>query len=160
MDERSIISFSKGEVEGWRGLGAGLSIEEVKGFFGGPVETNEDCLGYYPAVKYTFPCGLIAYVRQQAVVLIETPNLPDSGILDQLRSPDAVLPHEIWVDGAYAHEYIYCDRGLVLTVAEYFDEAAANEIVRCRGFERIERPGEFDARYHRAFEDSSFWGNV
>jgi hypothetical protein len=157
MDERSIISFSKGEIEGWRGLRAGLSIEELNGFFGGPVETNEECLGYYPAAKYTFPGGLIAYVRQQAVVLIETPNLPASGILEQLPSPDAVLPHEIWVDGAYAYEYIYCARGLDLTVAEYFDEALPNEIVRCRGFERIEGPGEFDARYHRVFEDNTLW---
>lgn len=161
MDKDSIVLFSEGDIINWKGLSKDLSIEELIRFFGDPSKKSEEILGYYPALKYDFTIGgnrdLTAYAREQKVVLIETKNLPGANILNELPEPDAALSHEILLDEAYAAEYIFCERGLNLTVAKHFDETVPDKIVRCRGFERITRAEDFDARYYRSFENQKRW---
>lgn len=162
MDQKSIILFSQGTINHWMGLPKGLLINELIELFGNPLETTEGSLGYYPALRYNFidvgnKAGFVAYVRQRFVVLIETKILPDAIVLNELSVPDAILPHEILVEGAYAAEYLYCERGLVLTVAKHFNNNIPDEIVRCRGFEKINSTHEFDSRYYKSFEDSRSW---
>lgn len=162
MDKSSIILFSQGEVTNWPGLPKDLLIEELIQLFGEPAKTSEETLGYYPALRYDFAAGneggdLTAYTREQNVVLIETKKLPGSDILNGLPEPDTILPHQILVDKAYAAEYVFCERGLNLTVAKHFDKSTPDKIVRCRGFEKINKIEEFDTRYYRSFENMISW---
>jgi len=162
MDKNSIVLFSRGEVANWKGLPPDFSREELMHLFGSPAKTQDTTLGYYPAERNDFavddePGIFTAYVRHGKVVLIETKKLPQAGILHELPEPDAILPHEILVEKAYASEYIYCERGLNLTLAKHFDKQISDTIVRCRGFEKISKPEEFDTRYYKSFENSILW---
>ena len=162
MEKQSIIQFSQGNIANWAGLSKNLLIKELIELFGKPAEVVEDSLGYYPAERYDFTGdglkeGLIAYVREQVVILIETKILPDSALLDQLPGPDIVLPHQILIPEGYAAEYVFGEKGLNLTVAKHFDKNIADGIVRCRGFEKLNSAGEFDARYYKSFEDITSW---
>jgi len=137
-------------------------LSDLTNFFGVPTGSDESVLGYYPAIKYSFPIGgrqdrLFVFVREGRIILIETKNLPDLAILRQLPQPGAVLPHEILVEGAYASELIFPEIGLNLTVARHFDKTKADTIVRCRGVKRMVDAAEFDTRYYKSFENSISW---
>ena len=162
IDKDSIILFSKGDVINWKGLPKDLSLAQLTELFGNPSATSEATLGYYPAVKYSFTVdniedGLTAFAREDKLILIETKRLPSADILTELTDPDLILPHEILVDNAYAAEYIFSTRGLNLTVAKHYDKSIADIIVRCRGFEKMSSPAEFDARYYKSFRSSKKW---
>src|SRR5689334_7870736 len=142
MDTNSIISFTQGQLEKWNGLPDNFPVWELTKLTGAPHRITESELGYYPALKYEFaigdyPDGLIAFVRQEMVILIETKKLPTPDILERLPDPDATLPHEILIEKAYAAELIFSSIGLNLTIAKHFDNSIPDAIVRCRGFKRM-----------------------
>jgi len=164
MDTNSIISFAHGKLDNWVGLPENFSVAELIEVVGTPNQITESELGYYPAVKYQFavdetPDGLIAFVRQEIVILIETKKLPPPDILKLLPEPDASLPHEILVAKAYAAELIFSSIGLNLTIANHFDKTMPDSIVRCRGFKRMKTPADFDAGYYKSFDDTILWQN-
>ena len=80
-------------------------------------------------------------------------------MLDTLPAPDAVLAHEILVPGHYAHEYLYCTRGLVLTVAQSL-QGNERHIARCRGMAPLAAPREFGPDFYLAFEDRVSWARL
>lgn len=162
MDKDLIILFVQGNITNWKGLPKDLLIEDLITLFNNPLTTIEDSLGYYPAIKYGFAVDnnketLIAYVRQKHVILIETKILPNQILLNQLPKPDVILPNEILIENAYAAEYIYCEKGLNLTIAKYFNKKLPDKIIRCRGFEKINNSNEFDGRYYKSFDDLISW---
>lgn len=77
--------------------------------------------------------------------------------MDGLDGPTAVLPHEILVQGTYVHEYLYCQRGLVLSIAEPFQKDQPMKMVRCRGIRLLSSPDEFGPEFYQAFEDKTVW---
>lgn len=146
----------------WKGLPKDLSVQHLTELLGNPSATSEETLGYYPAIKYSFTVdniegGLTAFAREEKIILVETKRLPPADVLKELPEPDMILPHEILVDNAYAAEYIFSVRGLNLTVAKHYDKSIADIIVRCRAFERMNSPAQFDARYYRSFKSSKRW---
>jgi hypothetical protein len=162
MSRDPIILFSQGNVINWKGLPRDLSLQQLVDLFGSPSATAEETLGYYPALKYSFTVdnmedGLTAFGREGKIILIETKRLPSADILKELPEPDMILPHEILVDNAYAPEYIFSIRGLNLTVAKHYDKSTPDKIVRCRAFERLSSPTEFNARYYKSFKSSKRW---
>ncbi len=74
-----------------------------------------------------------------------------------LGSPSAIKPHEILVENTYVHEYLFCERGLVLSVAEPFEEGRPLRIVRCRGIQPIDSPEQFGPEFYQSFEDRIVW---
>lgn len=84
-------------------------------------------------------------------------NLPDINVLNQLGQPTAILADELFMEGYYVHEYLYCDRGLVLSVAESLSKAKRLRIVRSRGIPVLDSPKDFGPNYYRSFEDDTVW---
>jgi hypothetical protein len=162
MTKDPIILFSQGDVINWKGLPKDLSVQQLTELLGNPSIKSDDTLGYYPAIKYSFTVddiegGLTAFAREDKVILIETKRLPPADVVKELPEPDLILPHEIFIDNAYAAEYIFSIRGLNLTIGKHYDKSIPDKIIRCRGFERMSSPAEFDARYYKSFKSSKRW---
>ncbi|HWS90142.1 MAG TPA: hypothetical protein VN282_24445 [Pyrinomonadaceae bacterium] len=153
--------FLDGDLRAWAGL-PGLSLATLSAVLGQPSRREETKLGWYDATRYTFEAeapsgGLAAYIRGGAVVMIEALKPPPASAAEGLGEPCAVKPHEILVEGAYVHEYLYCERGLVLSVAEPFDKAEPSRLVRCRGLRPLAGPEEFGPEFYMAFEERVVW---
>lgn len=145
----------------WKGLPL-VSIEIFSEAIGKPTEIEEAELGWYPAERYTFEVksrsgGIAGYVRNGEVLLIEALKAPPLAAMKGLGEPTAILPHEILVQNTYVHEYLYCERGLVLSVAEPFQKELPLRIVRCRGIRPMRSPDEFGPEYYQSFEDKTVW---
>ena len=145
----------------WRGLPQ-VTVAELDALLGAPDESVDAVLGFYSATRRRYRPGatgqgLAAWARDGAVVMVETLASPPASVLEALPEPSAVLAHEILVPDAYAHEYVYCDIGLVLTVAQPFRDGEPNRIVRCRGVAPLNSPAAFGPAYYRAFEDQVRW---
>lgn len=156
--ETKIKSFAAGDIQSWNGIPENFREDDLIELFGTVVETTNAELGYYPAKRILLADAtglrkLVAFLRDGVVILVESLVMPDAAVLEQLPVPDAVLPPEMLLPGAHPNEYIYCNRGLNLTVAKYADERIPDRIVRCRGVRQLGSSREFDARYYRAFED-------
>lgn len=153
--------FLNHELLAWQGLPT-ITVAELSGTLGSPAETAIAALGFYAADRYTYPLdvpsqGLVAYVRQNQVVLIEALIPPPLSAVEALPEPCGIKAQEIVVPNAYAHEYVYCDRGLVLTIAETLDHRIPNRLVRCRGIPPIATADDFGPAYYKSFEDQIYW---
>jgi hypothetical protein len=151
----------EGDLLLWRGLPV-ISAESVIATFGQPSAMDETDLGWYPATCYTWDFktpepNMTVYSRNGELVLIETKVSPPIEILKSLGELSAILPHEFLIPGTYVHEYLYCQRGLVLSVAEPFQKELPLQIVRCRGIKIMSRAAEFGPEYYRSFEDETVW---
>jgi hypothetical protein len=145
----------------WRGLPP-TTVAALDALLGAPEESLHGVLGYYPANRRRYRDaatgeGLVAWARDGAVVMVETLAPPDVAVLAALPQPAAVLEHEILVPSAYAHEYLYPETGLVLTVAEPLRGGGPKWIVRCRGVAALASPEAFGPAYYRAFDDQVRW---
>lgn len=152
------------DLVNWTGLPT-ATLDQFDTLFGPPVERIESTLGYYPATRYRYQTEhgayeLVVWVREGTAVMIETLKTPDVSILVALPKPSAVLANEILIPDAYAHEYLYCTNGLVLTVAQPYSESGTNRIVRCRGIKPLASVEEFGPAYYQAFDDQVQWANV
>ena len=109
-----------GDLPAWQGLPA-VSVADFDALYGPPTVRREEPLGALPAMRHDYAAGddgtLAMWSRGGQAVMLAPAHLPSPAVLDTLPAPDAVLAHEILVPGHYAHEYLYCTRGLVLTVA-------------------------------------------
>lgn len=148
----------------WAGLPR-TTVETLSRAISQPIKMEQGSLGWYPAERYTFRVespagGLIAYARHAEVVLIEALVAPPFSVTQGLGEPTAILPHEILSPLAYVHEYLYCERGLVLSVAEPFQEGKPMKIVRARGIPRLHRASEFGPEFYQAFQDQIAWQQV
>lgn len=145
----------------WKGLPP-VTESGLETLFGEPKERAESVLGYYPATRclYRLPVsgqGLVAWLRDGEAVLVETLSQPSVTVLERLPAPSAVLAQEILVPDAYAHEYLYCTVGLVLTVCEPLSGEGPDRIVRCRGLRPLADPSDFGPEYYCAFENQVRW---
>jgi hypothetical protein len=150
-----------GTPAGWRGLPR-LATDAFDAALGPPVAVACEDLGYYPAERRTYCVGgheVFVWAREGAAVMVEVAvALPESA-LGALGAPSAVLPNEILVEGGYAHEYLYCPRGLVATVVQPY-RAGALKIVRLRGVAPLDRPDAFGPDLYKAFEDRVSWAGA
>ncbi|MBE9475215.1 MAG: hypothetical protein IMY85_10025 [Chloroflexi bacterium] len=149
------------DIPSWNGL-AKITVETLYATLGRPKKVEDVELGWYPALQLTYIMdtpsgGLAVYIRNNEVVLIETLIPPPLSAMVGLGPPSAIKPHEILVENAYVHEYLYCERGLVLSIAESFEEGQPHQIVRCRGIRPIDSPEQFGPELYRAFEDKTVW---
>lgn len=154
----------------WRGL-PHVTFTDLDALLGVPEESREAILGYYPAVRRRYSAertpanngpadggyGLVAWARAGEIVMVESLSQPSLSVLERLPEPSAVLAQEVLVPDAYAHEYLYCATGLVLTVAKPLRGKGASRIVRCRGVKPLASPAEFGPEYYRRFEDRVRW---
>ena len=149
------------ELPEWTGLPR-LTLDEMARILGAPRSQAVQDLGYYPADRYVFPLatptgGLIAYLREGHVVMVETVAPPRSSVPVGLPEPCGRLPHEFLVAGAYAHEFVYCEKGLVLTVACALDHSKPEWLIRYRGVRPLAHVREFGPEYYKAFEDRNLF---
>jgi hypothetical protein len=140
----------------WRGLPP-LTLAALEAAVGPPEHSEDAHLGWYPARRSTYrlECpsgGLDAYSRADAVVLLETLAAPPASVLGALGPPSAAKPHEILVEGAYVYEWVYAERGLVLSVAEPFAAPAERSVLRCRGVRPLADANEFGPEFYLPFE--------
>lgn len=150
-------SFLESDLVAWKGLPL-LTVETLTAVLGQPTKTEETKLGWYAANLHIYETespagGLAAYSRDSQVVMIEALIPPPLSAMEGLGEPSAVKPHEILVPGAYVHEYLYCQRGLVLSVAEPFEKGSPLRLVRCRGVYPMNSPEEFGPELYMAFEE-------
>ena len=145
----------------WKGLPKTL-VETLTAVLGQAIKTEQAALGWYLADRYTFKVeeparDLVAYARNGEVVLIQPFVPPPLSAMEPLGQPSAILPHEILSPDAYVHEYLYCQRGLVLSIAEPFQKGKPWDIVRVRGIRPLDNPNEFGPEFYRVFEDKMVW---
>jgi hypothetical protein len=157
-----------GDLAKWQGLPA-ISASELETSLGKAAEQETVTLGAYPAERLRFsqPGGhtLLAYVRHGQVVMVEVLPPPDSSVLATLPEPTAILPQEIDVAGAYAHEYLYAEQGLLLTVAQDLKQATRHrgvgamrhQLVRCRGIRPLSHPRALGAELYRPLDLDVKW---
>lgn len=149
-------------LDAWRGLPP-WQLSDVTGALGEPEQRQETMLGMYPALRQSHPLpdraagGLAIFSRQGRVVVIETLRPPPLEVLESLGEPDARLRHELSVPDAYVWEYVFCKRGLVLSVAEAFDTSRPSRVVRCRGLHTLAHPQEYGAEFYLQLESRTAW---
>src|SRR5258706_3095809 len=119
---RRFEPFLRGDLESWRGL-PDVSIRTLKEALGPPEGPESVTLGWFPAERFEFRLesatgGMAAYARDGRVVLVESLVAPNISAAERLGQPCAIKPQEIVVPDCYVHEYLYCGRGLVLSIAE------------------------------------------
>jgi hypothetical protein len=158
---RRFEPFLRGELESWRGL-PDVSIQTITEALGPPEGPESVTLGWFRAERFEYRVesatgGMAAYARDGRVVLVESLVAPDISASNRLGEPCAVKPQEIVVPDAYVHEYLYCDRGLVLSIAEPFASGSPSRILRCRGIAVMAEPSGFGPDLYRAFEDQVVW---
>jgi hypothetical protein len=133
----AIQSFIESRLSDWPGL-PDLSISTLSEMVGAPTAREDAPLGSSTALRHVFElrdrnnASLFAWERNGHVVLIEISPPPGLEALEGLPEPTAILPQEIRIEGAYAHEYFFADRGLLLTIARSL-ESGDDRLVRCRG---------------------------
>jgi hypothetical protein len=150
-----------GDPARWKGLPP-VSLADFDATFGSAAETEEGVLGHHPATRRIYRtanagAGLILWDRKGVAVMVEALAVPPASVLAELPEPSLILAQEILVPGAYAHEFLYCATGLVLTVARALRHDAADRIVRCRGLKPLASPAEFGPDYFREFDDQVRW---
>ena len=153
--------FLQGDLLSWRGLPA-VTQDALDAALGIPEEHTTTDLGFYAAERYVYPLdvpskGIIAYARRRRVVLIEAIRPPPASAMEGLPEPWGIKAQEILVSDFYAHEYVYCEMGLVLTVAEPLSGSGPVKLVRCRGIRPIKTVEEFGPEYYKSFEDQVQW---
>ena len=149
------------DLSSWKGLPR-ITVEILSTALGDPVKKEESMLGWHPAINYVYETkhpsgGLGAYVRTNNVVLVEVLNPPPLAAMKSLDGPTIIKPHEILDKRGYVHEYLYGDRGLILSILEPFDKSQPMQIIRCRGIKIINSPEEFGPEFYQAFEDKMSW---
>lgn len=149
------------ELACWSGLPQAC-VAQFDALFGAPEDLREDMLGSYPASHKRYRTdgtagGLSVWVRDGIAVMVQTLQPPDAAVLATLPEPTAVLAHEIQLPDAYAHEYLYCPVGLVLTVAQAYRKGRPLRVVRCRGTRPLKGVGDFGPAYYQALEDQIRW---
>lgn len=148
-----------GRPADWRGLPPGAE-STLEASLGEAVEVVDGRLGYYPAERRRYRAAggdVLLWVRAGEGVMIEAPvDLPASA-LDGLEAPCAVLPHEILAEDGYAHERLYCERGLVATVIEPFAGGGAERVVRLRGIAPVASPADFGPELYKSADDRVRW---
>lgn len=133
----AIQHFIEGRLSEWPGLPR-LTIPALSGILGGASGGEIGTLGASPAKRYAFHVSsrnatLFAWERDAHVILVEISPPPGLAALDGLPAPTAILPQEIRIEGAYAHEYFFAERGLLLTIARPLEEGGEDRLARCRG---------------------------
>lgn len=145
----------------WRGLPPATEAQ-FQALFGAPRIARETVLGAYPASWRHYHSdaaagGLQVWLRDAHAVMVQTEQVPDDAVRASLPDPTAVLAHEIELPDAYAHEYLYCPIGLVLTVAQAFHKDRPDRIVRCRGTRPLGSVSDFGPAYYLPLEDRVSW---
>lgn len=141
----------------WQGLPSTTKPELMKRL-DVPVDTYNTYIGMHAAIAMKFPMnsvpamGLIVYFRGEKVLVLETFNPPPASVLSVLGPPDIRRPGEFLLAGYLIHEYVFCKRGLALSVADPLptEPKTSMKIVRCRGIVSLASPSEFDSRYYLA----------
>jgi hypothetical protein len=161
-DARAALSaLLSGRLDAWRGL-PHLRVPDLALTFGPPRASRPVELGAYPALRIEVGVPgasrtLVAFARQDEVVMVAVEPPPDLSVLALLPPPTLILPQETDAQDAYLHEYLYKDRGLWLTVAERFDEAGPNELVRCRGIRPLAPSEHLSAELYLPLESREVW---
>jgi hypothetical protein len=124
-----------GELAAWRGL-PDIAVGDLEALLGDPVTSGTVQVGAFAARRLEFKKegkrALVAFARDDRIFMVEVLPPPDVSALLGLPEPSAVLPQEIAIESAYAHEVLYAERGLLLTMAQEFKEPGARRLVRCR----------------------------
>ena len=159
--ERILAPLLAGELAAWRGLPE-LSRAELVAALGEPERSDEAQVGAYPAERLEYAGdpsapALAAFVRDDRLIMVEVVPAPEFSVLAELPEPTAILPQEIDVDGAYAHEYLYCERGLLLTVAQTLGRPEPDRLVRCRGVRPLAEPADLGAELYMPLEAQVKW---
>ncbi|MEK6677153.1 MAG: hypothetical protein AABZ47_16050 [Planctomycetota bacterium] len=158
--QTSLEPILRVEPARWQGLHR-ATVAEFDALFASPEESIDAVLGYYPATRRRYRTntgqGLMLWARAGEAVMVETLVQPAASVLNELPNPCAILAHEILVPDAYAHEYLYCAIGLVLTVAQPLRGDVPFRIIRCRGVKPLASADEFGLDYYCAFEDQVRW---
>lgn len=138
-----------GDLLAWHGLPL-IEADDLEGLLGLIQKRSKVLLGAYSAKRYLFKVGnsgqeVAAFMRLGTVVMIEILQPPPLSTMEKLEQPCAMLPQEILLEDFYTYEYLYCSRGLVLTVAKPLDEEKGQEdrLIRCRGIRPIESEKDF-----------------
>ena len=154
-------TFASWDIYKWKGLPV-LSLDDLREVLGVPIESSDDELGWYQVQRLRFKIespsqSIDVYVRDGKVLMLQGRTTPPVSILSKLGQPCAIKPHEILLEGAYVHEYLYCKQGLLISVAEFADKKRPLQLIRFRGIRSLEHPDELGAELYRAFEDQVSW---
>lgn len=150
-----------GELALWRGL-PDATPEELAAALGEASAPETVTVGAYPAERLELRLRdeepvVAAFVRHGRVILVEVVPPPGMDAMAGLPEPTAVLPQEIEVEDAYAHEYLWAERGLLLTLAQAFDRPEPDRLVRCRGIRPIADRSGLGAELYMPLDTQVKW---
>jgi hypothetical protein len=119
-------------------------------------------VGAYPAERLEIPRvgrgrTLAIFVRHGRVIMVEVLPPPGMEAVADLPEPTVVLPQEIELEDAYAHEYLWAERGLLLTLAQPFDLPEPDRLVRCRGIRPLAHRRELGAELYMPLDTQVKW---
>ncbi|MEA3012192.1 MAG: hypothetical protein QOD42_737 [Sphingomonadales bacterium] len=150
-----------GTPAGWHGLPP-VATGAFDAALGPPEAVADEDLGHYPAERRTYRVegrAVAVWARAGAVVMVEIAAPLPPSVLDGIEPPCAVLPNELLVEGGYAHEYLFCARGLVATFVES-RAAGGDAIIRLRGIAPLATADEFGPALYKPFEDQIGWADA
>jgi hypothetical protein len=151
----------RGDIGNWEGL-PNITTKDLESFLGEANEIQKTILGAYPALLYKFSHklsgrNLNVYERYEKIIMVEVIPVPDSDLISILPKPDVILSQEIFIEGAYAHEYLYCKHGLMLTVAQDLISQEPNKVVRCRTIQSIKQPQDLNSELYFPLDAREKW---
>lgn len=151
----------EGDLAAWRGLPE-VRVDEVAALLGDPRRSERTKVGAYPAQRLEFggeqgAAALIAFVRDDRVVMVEVQPPPDRRALEALPEPTAILPQEISAEGAYAHELLYAEHGLLVTLAEPLREPEPRRVLRCRGIRPLAGRAQLGPELYLPLDTDTLW---
>jgi hypothetical protein len=156
--KKKLTPLIAGNLLDWHGLPL-IEVDNLEDLIGPIQKRTEALLGAYSADRYLFKIGssgqeIAAFVRQGTVVMIENLQPPPLSAMEHLEQPCATLPQEILVEDFYSYEYLYCSRGLVLTVAKPLEEEGSQgeRLIRCRGIRPIASEMDFGPELYMPWE--------
>lgn len=144
--ENKLEQFTQLDLKSWDGLPSDMlnAYTEVLGSSPVPQDTT---VGAFAAQLYQYELSatqkkLNVYQRNGVVFMIGLDTNIDQKILETLGEPCAILSQELYIEDAYAHEYLYCEKGLLITALQVFGQDQPTKVTRVRTFAPVKTAKE------------------
>lgn len=145
----------------WTGLPL-CHVSDFTALYSQPTQVKDATVGAFPAKLYTYEVAgmeneLKVYERYGNVLMVELNKVLELDFISDLGTPSEILPQEIFLENAYAHEYLYTQKGLLITVLQHFNKNDAKEITRFRTFRPIEKAEDLDSELYYPLDNEINW---
>ena len=136
------------------------TIGFVKNKYGSPVSIKETQLGISSANKHTLHINnqeIGIYERNNNFLIVSKRVEFEMKFLSDFGEPCEILPQQIDVQNHYAHEYLFCEKGLLITVLEPLNKQLEKTISRIRAIQAISDPKNLSPELYLSLDNQINW---